>query len=318
MVKKKTENGGARAPHKASEDRVVHLDIREIRTNSQNPRESSPTLISLGWGLFTKIEGSDKPAIVQLALSDNPDEKAEYVKLIRRFDPKIAETAASMLIHGQIQAARVRPIPEGGYDLIVGVRRTLARLFNHCMNPGDYPARLDCIVTEVNNDHDAMYMSFDENAQRMSMSPIEEAKWFHRLKQGGLKINEIGERTSYDGQVIRQRLDLLKLPQADQDKVHEGELGVVKALKMVRGHADSTSPANRGKGRTGDNTRAHMPTLKQAQVMYETDAKLHEEVRKWMAGILQIQYATFAQLQKMKEEHAKKEAEKAAVESAGK
>ena len=53
---------------KPSEDRNVDIPLVEIVSNSQNPRESAPQLLAMGYGLFSKLEGSDKAAVVPLAI----------------------------------------------------------------------------------------------------------------------------------------------------------------------------------------------------------------------------------------------------------
>lgn len=294
---------GAATAFTASEDRVVEVLVKEIASNSQNPRESAPNLIQMGYGLFNKLEGSDKPAVIPLALSEKPDEKAEFVKLVDKFEPDLAALANDFKVNGMIQPTRVRIVPNG-YDLIVGCRRVLAALYNHAKN-GD-PASVRAIITERNDDQ-ALYMSFSENAHRLQMNPMEQARWFSRLRNAGLTVNEIEEKTKVDHQVVRQRLALLKLPTELQGKVEEGELGVVKALKIVKGKEDGSGkkPGAVGKGHTGDGSRRKVPSIKEFETMYSDDAGLHEEVRKWIAKtILGVDYVTFARIQKEKERAA--------------
>lgn len=313
MTATKEKAPKAEKSFKASEDAVRDIDCRAIITNSQNPRESAPQLLSLGYGLFAKQEGSDKPAVVPMALSDNPEDKAEYVKLIDKLEKEVGELGASILTNRQINPIRVRQV-SGGYDLIAGVRRLLAILYNHCKTAGTTPARIKAIVTDLNNDHEAMYMAFDENTHRLNMTPIEQAKWFATMKNAGMKVREIAEKTKVGWQTVQQRLDLLKLPQTEQDKVHAGDLPVTKALALVKGKADPKDPkaTNRGSKGPGGEKRRGVPTLKQFREMYETRQDLVEKVREFIAvEILEVQYVPFKELQKMKEdvEKAKAKAE---------
>jgi len=298
---KEEVGGGFVSKLKVSEDAIVEVMITEIASNSQNPRESAPNLIQMGFGVFNKLEGSDKPAVIPLGLSDKPEDKAEFCKLIEQFEDEkgsgIVSMANDLVLNKMIQPCRVR-IVHNGYDLIIGCRRVLASLYNHCKH--GMPASIRAIITEK-TDQDALYMSFSENAHRLQMNPMEQARWFGRLRNAGMSVKDIEGKTKVDHQVVRQRLDLLKLPQELQVAVEVGELGVVKALKIVKGKEDPKKPGGSGKGTNGDGSRRRVPSLKDFQTTYSDDAGIHEEVRKWIAKeILNVVYVTFKEIQKTK------------------
>lgn len=292
-------------------EKIEKISPEQIVTNQKNPRKSAPTLVDMGYGIFTQLEGSDRAPLVTLALSKSEDDKKEFVKLIETFEPEIVTLANSMGTRGQLQPARVRPRTEGGtFDLVFGCRRLLAWLYLSCLNGQMYP--LYSTVAEVGDD-EAAYQAFDENTCRRPMNPIEQAEWIRSLGSQGLDKEEIKKHTNLDSQVQRQRLLLLKLDQKRQDEVASGELGVVKALQIVQGKAASggggrVQKGGKPGGKPGERRKA--PTLGEWQDIYENREGLNEKVREFIAlEVLQVPYITWAALQKEK----KKVAESAAT-----
>lgn len=314
-----------------SDDTIVPLMIKDILSNSQNPRESAPSLTQMGYGIFHKLPGSDKPSIVALALSDKIEDKAEYVKLTVRFEEGVVNLAHNFRAIGMRQPVQVRPIP-GGYDLIFGCRRLLSHLFNYCLaalsaakfspgdkkisedmedaSKGDYPATVRALICEA-DDERAGLISLSENLHRLNMNPMEQARIFARMRQSEFSIPQIADVTNIDHQVVRQRLQLLKLPEDQQAKVEEGELGVVKALKLVKGKDNPTKPGATGKGHKGDGGRRKAPSIKDFQTMYEErepDAVYTEQVRRYIASeVIAVEYLDFKKLCKEKEKVAEQQ-----------
>jgi hypothetical protein len=81
-----------------------------------------------------------------------------------------------------------------------------------------------------------------KNQNRKDESPIEEARFFSRLKtEFGLSAKEIAkmvfgeeaERKHKDFLVLL-RLELLKLTPEEQDRVHKGKMGVIVAIALLR------------------------------------------------------------------------------------
>jgi ParB/RepB/Spo0J family partition protein len=290
--------------YKVDETKIVPLALALIKSNDQNPRESAAKLMEYGYGTFHAIEGAGKPALMDMAMSDDKKMRDEYVKLVNQFEVPLKDLAADIMVNKQIQPVWVRASKEskGHYDLVIGCRRVMACAYNHCAH--GTPATVQAVVVELDDDGKAMYTSFSENRHRQDMSPMDEAKWFASMRQQGLKPAEIEKVTNVDHQTVRTRMDLLKLPQELQDKVHTGELGVAKAKKILEGKADAKDPvASRKGGRapkpgaTKNGSRDRAPNLAWFREVYQTDENIDEKVREWIAiQILQVPYLALKEL----------------------
>lgn len=314
-----------------NQDKIVEILAEEIVSNSTNPRESAPALTNFGYGIFTKLEGSDKPAIVPLALSSKPEEQAEYVGLIDKWEQGIAKLAFNMRKIAQRQPVQLRPT-DAGYDLIFGCRRFLAALYNRCSTATEdkkpwtdkdaakFNGQVRAVIVQE-DDENSQIISLSENMHRMNMNPMEEARIFHKMRAQNLKVQEIASITNYDHQVVRQRLSLNKLPEEMQAKVEEGEIGVVKAMQWIKAKENKNSGSSgggaskTGKGHTGDGSRRRVPSVKDLLETYNTrdlDDTYTEQVRKFLAvEFLQIDYMPLKQLRKLQEEEAEKQRESA-------
>lgn len=302
----------------ATDRQIVEVDLHNVVSNKSNRRAPSPALAAAGYGVFevltdeqaaqAGVKGDDwkqLPTLISLALSDDPVKQAEFIGLIDQYEsestdgPSITELAADMMTNGQLQNIGVACVDEGQYDIVFGCRRALARAYTHAKTAGKIPARLLSDVIEVKKGQ-GIYTAWSENFMRRNPSPMEQARFFKELKQQGMKINDIAESCNLDHQVVRLRLKLNQLKPEQQEKVHTGKLGVVKALKILEGKAapDAEKPEN----------RRRMPSLKQAEAIYgDLDGKgevikefhgkqVTEEVRIWLAKLLQIKYKTREQL----------------------
>lgn len=286
---------------KKSERQYVELDLASIVSASENIRDTAPTLTKLGYGVFQL--GQHPKSLVQLALSDDPQEQAQFVSLIEEHEPSIKELADNMTTTGQLEPIRVRPTDERDqYDLVFGARRMLARLYIHAKCAGKIPARLTAEIVEQEG-RDALYASISENI-RAEPSPIDEARSYERLRKSfGMTPTEIASAMGKSPKVIRTRLKLLKLPKDMQEKVHLGKLGVERALQHFEGKADQSGEE--------DKDRRKAPTLRQIQHYYSASPEdlsdeirplITEEVRKLFACWLGIRYQPRPQEQAVAEE----------------
>lgn len=309
-----------------SEKDMVLIDLHNVVGNIGQGRAPAQTLQQMGFGIFEPIDGSDEPALLSLALatedvkdaegavvSSVADQMKQFCELMDDYEPDIVKLAADITVNGQLENARARPDKDGKYDLIFGCRRALAVAYNHAKSAGKLPARLECEVV-TSDDKSSLFAALSENALRKNPSAMDEARFFQRLKKNfGMKPKEIAETVGIDHQVVRQRLELNNLTKEQQDRVHKGSLGVVKALNILKGKENPDA--------TKDTTRVRLPGKKEAESLYgalenseipeEVRPLITEDVRKYLAHYLKIEYQTRKDLKA-----AKKQAEDAAAAAA--
>lgn len=144
----------------------------------------------------------------------------------RKFSEKtLRGLADSIRGQGLLQPVVVRPLLEGGYELVAGERRwRAARLASLQAIPA--------VVREA-DDRQATELSLVENIQREDLNAIEQAEAYRRLMdEFGLSQEDIAARTGKDRTTISNFLRLLNLPKIIQEEVMEGRLtaGHARAL----------------------------------------------------------------------------------------
>jgi len=135
----------------------------------------------------------------------------------------LSELAASIATRGVIQPVIVRPHPNGeGYQLVAGERRWRAA----------QKARLHEIPALVRDlsDREVMALALIENLQREDLSPVEEARAYHRLsEEEGMIQVDIAKMVEKSRSHIANMMRLVTLP----DRV----LDLIEAGKLTMGHA---------------------------------------------------------------------------------
>lgn len=145
-------------------------------------------------------------------------------------DGALAELVDSMRTNGLLQPVVVRPSENQHYQLIAGERRWRA-----AQQLGW--RRLPAIVREV-DDRTLLTLALVENLQRDALSPMDEARGYHRLiDEFGVSQTEVADVVGKDRTTIVNALRLLKLPPAVQEMVHRGVLsaGHARALLGIPG-----------------------------------------------------------------------------------
>ncbi|MBQ3151055.1 MAG: ParB/RepB/Spo0J family partition protein [Clostridia bacterium] len=149
------------------------------------------------------------------------------------FDEKaLSELADSIAKYGVLQPLLVRPLTDGGYQLIAGERRWRAsRLAGLTEVP---------VVIREMTDEEASALSLIENLQREDLNPIEEALGLNSLmKDFGLTQEETAERVGKSRPTVANALRLLNLPDSILDLVRNGKVssGHARALLSLSSEA---------------------------------------------------------------------------------
>lgn len=143
----------------------------------------------------------------------------------KNFDEKsLAELAESITLHGIIQPLVVIKKDEH-YEIVTGERRWRAAKL----------AGLKTVPVVVKNltEQEITEISLIENIQREDLNPVEEAMAYQRLiKEFGLKQEEVARRVSKSRTAVTNTIRLLKLDEAVQQMLAEGQIssGHARAL----------------------------------------------------------------------------------------
>lgn len=164
-------------------------------------------------------------SVTQLSLNEIEPNREQPRK---HFDEAaLSELSESIAMHGVIQPLLVRPISDGGYQLIAGERRWRAsRMAGLTQVP---------VVIREMTDSEAMELALIENLQREDLNPIEEAEGFKLLMDTySLTQEQAAERVGKSRPAVANALRLLSLPA----KV----IVLLKEGKLSSGHARALLP----------------------------------------------------------------------------
>ncbi|ANK12322.1 ParB/RepB/Spo0J family partition protein [Erythrobacter neustonensis] len=139
----------------------------------------------------------------------------------------LEELAASIASRGVIQPIIVRPHPGGnGFELVAGERRWRAA----------QKARLHEIPALVRDltDREVMALALIENLQREDLSPVEEARAYHRLsEQEGMIQVDIAKMVEKSRSHVANMMRLMTLPDQVLDLVDQGSLTIGHARALI-------------------------------------------------------------------------------------
>ena len=154
-------------------------------------------------------------------IEPNRDQPRKY------FDEEaLKELADSIAMHGVIQPLLVRPLSDGGYQLIAGERRWRAsRMAGLSQVP---------VVVKEMTDEEAMELALIENLQREDLNPIEEAEGFKLLMDTySFTQEQAAERVGKSRPAVANALRLLSLPEAVLDMVKQGIISSGHARTLI-------------------------------------------------------------------------------------
>lgn len=154
-------------------------------------------------------------------IEPNRDQPRKY------FDEEaLKELADSIAMHGVIQPLLVRPLSDGGYQLIAGERRWRASRMAGL-------SQVPVVVKEL-TDEEAMELALIENLQREDLNPIEEAEGFKLLMDTySFTQEQAAERVGKSRPAVANALRLLSLPEAVLDMVKQGIISSGHARTLI-------------------------------------------------------------------------------------
>lgn len=173
-----------------------------------------------------------------LFIDNSTEENGDKLVNINDIEPKrdqprkyfdeeaLKELADSIAMHGVIQPLLVRPLSDGGYQLIAGERRWRAsRLAGLSQVP---------VVVKEMTDEEAMELALIENLQREDLNPIEEAEGFKLLMDTySFTQEQAAEKVGKSRPAVANALRLLSLPQAVLDMVKQGIISSGHARTLI-------------------------------------------------------------------------------------
>ena len=154
-------------------------------------------------------------------IEPNRDQPRKYFD-----DGALKELSDSISMHGVIQPLLVRPLSDGGYQLIAGERRWRASRMAGL-------SQVPVIVKEM-TDEEAMELALIENLQREDLNPIEEAEGFKLLMDTySLTQEQAAEKVGKSRPAVANALRLLSLPGAVLDMVKQGIISSGHARTLI-------------------------------------------------------------------------------------
>ncbi|MGO4747494.1 ParB/RepB/Spo0J family partition protein [Streptomyces sp. 2MCAF27] len=133
----------------------------------------------------------------------------------------LQELAKSMAKLGQLQPINVRYNEDTKrFTLIMGERRWRAAQIAGL-------TQMKAVVMHgVGEGRETFAMAVAENVGRADMTPVEEAKAFHKLANAGYEVDEVAELVGKSPAYVQWRIDLLRLCPEAQEALVKGQLPV--------------------------------------------------------------------------------------------
>lgn len=183
------------------------------------------------------IEEIASTSAVKLKIMDIEPNRDQPRKIFD--EDALAELADSIAKHGVIQPLLVRPMPDGGYQLVAGERRWRA---SRMAGLTEVPV----VIKELSDD-EAMALALIENLQREDLNAIEEAQGIKALMDTlSLTQDEAAERVGKSRPAVANALRLLRLPDSVIALVSDGKLspGHARALLGFKDEQDIIETAD--------------------------------------------------------------------------
>lgn len=145
----------------------------------------------------------------------------------KQFDEEaLSELSDSIAQHGVLQPLLVRPMPDGGYQLVAGERRWRA---SRMAGLTEVP-----VVIRDLTDAQVAELALVENLQRENLNPLEEANGYKELSDKfGYTQEKISEIVGKSRPSIANALRLLNLPENVQTMVSDGSISMGHARAIL-------------------------------------------------------------------------------------
>jgi len=182
----------------------------------------------LGRGLDALLGGGAKArADGELAnLAVRSLRPGKYQPRTRMDQASLAELADSIRVRGILQPVVVRPVDDGGYEILAGERRWRAAQIAGL-------ERIPALVREVPDDA-ALGIGLIENIQREDLNPIEESAGLKRLiDEFRLTHEEVAKAVGRSRSAVTNLLRLLELAKSVQDMLLDGRLDMGHARALL-------------------------------------------------------------------------------------
>ncbi|MDD3000086.1 MAG: ParB/RepB/Spo0J family partition protein, partial [Candidatus Riflebacteria bacterium] len=119
--------------------------------------------------------------------------------------------------HGILQPLLVRPLLEGGYQIVAGERRWRAARMAGVQT-------VPALVRDL-SDEEVMQLALIENLQREDLNPLEEAQGYQSLMDSyGYTQESVAKSVGRSRPAVANALRLLSLPQEIQKLISDGSL----------------------------------------------------------------------------------------------
>lgn len=138
----------------------------------------------------------------------------------------LKELSDSIALHGVIQPLLVRPISDGGYQLVAGERRWRA---SRMAGLTEVPV----FIREM-SDRQVAEVALIENLQREDLNPLEEAKGYAQLmKSYDMTQEQVAKSVGKSRPAVANAMRILELPDEILEFVREGKLSAGHARTLI-------------------------------------------------------------------------------------
>jgi ParB/RepB/Spo0J family partition protein len=200
------------AERKESQGKLYRIPLRQIVAN-HNPRNPLGLEVAKRFDIFTGGEGD----LWKMATSDDPEQRAKFVRIINEFDPEFAQWAGTFLAVGQLEPVEVRDNGHDSYTLVFGCRRCLAILYNWCATGTPKEPVVEARLAPKQNNLMLLHRAVVENT-RKDPNPIERARAFQMMLNQSQEVKEIAASQGISEQTVKNSLALLELEPEVQKK----------------------------------------------------------------------------------------------------